>query len=196
MEDRIPYSTEAEEAVISCILQDPEIGKFIIGQLSSRDFFSIRNQVIFSAMESLNREQRAVNLGNVTNRLKKQMLLSTIGGAPELKRIAGLDVSPEYAEYYGNMVQERAIDRRKLTSEPPGVERRGPSNVFQIAKKYRIRPAVIYTLIKQLEATRGVEFTKRGARFVITPEERALVESELEKPKRGKKQKNQKQANA
>ena len=50
---------------------------------------------------------------------------------------------------------------------------------FNIAKRYRVNEVFIYTVMRYLEAKKGMSFTKRGHRYALTQEEVEVIEGEL-----------------
>jgi hypothetical protein len=52
---------------------------------------------------------------------------------------------------------------------------------FEIAKRYGVGELYIYTVMRHLETTRGVRFTRKGRRYALTSEEVELIEKELQR---------------
>ena len=52
---------------------------------------------------------------------------------------------------------------------------------FDLARKYGVNEILIYTIMRYLQTTHGVTFTKRGRRYALTTEEIELIEEELKR---------------
>ncbi|KUK78097.1 MAG: Replicative DNA helicase, partial [Mesotoga prima] len=117
-----PNSIESEEAVIGSILIDPDVVPDVMELLTSRDFYSRKNQLIFSAMEKLFDEGSPVDIVSVTERLRTGGVLEEMGGEIELAKLA--DVVPTSANffYYGKTVKEKALLRSLITAASSIVE--------------------------------------------------------------------------
>jgi len=117
-----PNSIESEEAVIGSILIDPDVVPDVMELLTSRDFYSRKNQLIFSAMEKLFDDGSPVDIVSVTERLRTGGVLEEMGGEIELAKLA--DVVPTSANffYYGKTVKEKALLRSLITAASSIVE--------------------------------------------------------------------------
>ena len=50
---------------------------------------------------------------------------------------------------------------------------------FDLARKYGVNEILIYTIMRYLQTTQGITFTKRGRRYALTNREVAIIEEEL-----------------
>jgi replicative DNA helicase len=66
--------------------------------LTGRDFYSRKNQLIFSTMEKLFDEGSPVDIVSVTERLRTGGVLEEVGGEVELAKLA--DVVPTSANFF------------------------------------------------------------------------------------------------
>ena len=79
-----PHSPTAEEAVIGCVLIDPELlGKL---DLQPEDFYIVRNRWVYQAMTYLRKNGKEVNYITVCALLDERKQLQEIGGP---QRITG-----------------------------------------------------------------------------------------------------------
>jgi len=56
-----PQSIEAEQAVLGAILLDSDVFISVLEYVSADDFYSRANQLIFEAMEEVNRDDEAMD---------------------------------------------------------------------------------------------------------------------------------------
>lgn len=177
-----PYNLIAEEAAISSILKKPTIARHVMSPLCVNDFQGLKNRLIFSCIKALFNKQGFVTVPGLVEELKVQRLFKTIGGAPELKRLAALNINPENADYYAGIVKEKARERRQQQEAEERPVRGGhQGEVLRLANKYRLRPSSVYNVITSLKMTKGVEFNKRGARYELTADQVKILESELQR---------------
>lgn len=114
--DHIPYSQEAEEAVIGAVLTNPTALFEVASFLESDDFFLLRHGTIWDAMWRLNQRNEAVDLLTVTKELKDMGKLDEIGGPAYLMQLISMTPTSQHAEAYGRLVEKAAIRRRLLTA--------------------------------------------------------------------------------
>lgn len=78
MERKLPYSSEAEEALIACLLIEPELITEI--DLRPEDFFGTKNQKIFRAILDLKNSGITADQAMVVDRLKANGDYKSVGG--------------------------------------------------------------------------------------------------------------------
>lgn len=110
----MPHNLEAEQALLGCLLLDPEVQNEIIPTLRSDDFYDERHKNIFNSMNELNRLNQPVDLVTVMDNLDKNGVLNSSGG---LDYITGLtSVMPSaanYAKYY-DLVKRDSLLRKLI----------------------------------------------------------------------------------
>ena len=118
----LPFSEEAEQALLGAILLDPtaflEIATFIEGE----DFFLKRHEYIWSALFRLQDRNDDIDYLTLSRELEHMGRLSEVGGPPYLTSLINSTPSAVHAEIYGRLVQ-RASLRRKLLGASDEVRR-------------------------------------------------------------------------
>lgn len=115
------YSHESEQSVIgACLLQNGLIDK-IVEILTYRDFASVENAVIWSAMVLLRNANRDVDLVTVSERLEQDNASDDVGGLSYLADIARNTPSAANAITYANIVADLSA-RRRLLGELSSIE--------------------------------------------------------------------------
>lgn len=110
----LPFSEEAEEAVLGSVLIEPNALFNVASFLKPEDFFLIRHQYIWEAM--LRIAERNENIDHVTlaDELRIIGRLDEIGGQAYLLYLLNSTPSSIHAEVYGRLVERAAIRRRLL----------------------------------------------------------------------------------
>jgi replicative DNA helicase len=111
-----PHSVEVEEAFLGAILIDSDALGIInqISELSPDDFFILRNQWVYEAIQALYQRRSQVDMLLVIEELKARDRLEEIGGNAYLTYLINQTPSSLYAEAYGKQVRYLAVRRRVL----------------------------------------------------------------------------------
>lgn len=110
----IPNSVEAEEAVLGSILTNPEKYAVVRGFLKTTDFFILRNQYIWQALDRLQERRESIDFLTVIAELKAIGRFEEIGGVVYLTQLVNNTPTSIHAETYGRMVQRAALRRTML----------------------------------------------------------------------------------
>src|SRR5258705_731714 len=110
----IPTSLEAEEAVLGSILTNAD--KFVVlrGFLKASDFFLLRHQYIWQALEHLQKRHESVDYLTIMAELKAMDKFAEIGGGAYLTQLINNTPTSIHAETYGRLVQRAALRRQML----------------------------------------------------------------------------------
>ena len=110
----MPYSLEAEQAVIGCALIDNEAVIAIMGALKEDDFYTEAHQTIFSVMEELYAVNTPIDFVTVTDSLEKKNILQSVGGINYLTTLT--DVVPSAANHksYIEIVKRNSVLRKLI----------------------------------------------------------------------------------
>jgi len=110
--DRLPpQNIEAEQAVLGSMLLDSDSIFIATEILKPEDFYERAHQVIYEVILSLVELNEAVDLVTVTEELRRQGKLDSVGGASYLASLANTVPSAANAEYYARIVSEKATLR-------------------------------------------------------------------------------------
>lgn len=112
---QIPYSQEAEEATVGAVLVDPKIS-LVLSFLHADDFFILRHNYIWKAVERLNERQEIVDYLTVIQELTNFGQLAEIGGPAYLTQLINNTPTSAHAEAYGRIVQRAAVRRRLMSA--------------------------------------------------------------------------------
>jgi replicative DNA helicase len=106
-----PHSVEAEESVLGAILIDNQVINDALTIVQPEDFYRIAHQQIFSAMESLDREGKPIDIITLGERLKARGHLDQIGGVEFLGKLSVSVPSAANTSYYAKLVKEKSLRR-------------------------------------------------------------------------------------
>lgn len=112
----VPYSQEAEEAVIGAVLVNPETYLTVASFLKTEDFFLLRNAYVWQALQRLSNRNEPIDLVTLTNEVKDMGRLEEIGGQAYITYLINSTPTSIYAEIYGRLVERAAIRRRLLVA--------------------------------------------------------------------------------
>jgi replicative DNA helicase len=112
----IPFSPESEEAVLGAILTNPTIYYNVASFLNADDFFLLRHQWIWQAIQRIIERNEAFDYLTVSKELRDMSHLDEIGGTPYLMRLINNTPTSVHAEVYGRLVERASTRRRLLTA--------------------------------------------------------------------------------
>lgn len=109
---QLPYSQEAELAVIGSAITKSESVAEAAEIITPSDFFFVPNREIFAVIMELFNENSPIDFVTVSNRLGEKDKLDAVGGITYLRDAASVPTT-YHVEYYSNIIKEKAL-RRKL----------------------------------------------------------------------------------
>ncbi len=112
----VPYSQEAEEAVIGAVIINPASFYSVAAFLNAEDFFILRHQHVWNALLRLNERNDEIDYVSVVQELKNLEKLDEIGGPPYITQLINNTPTSIHAEVYGRLVERAAIRRRLLSA--------------------------------------------------------------------------------
>ena len=111
-----PQSLEAEQAVLGCMLIDPEAVPRVFHTLTEKSFFKSAHSHIYNAMAVLFEKNEAIDSISVTDQLKKSGKLEDVGGAYFITGLSTDTPTASNVEYYAKIVKEKEILRSIISS--------------------------------------------------------------------------------
>ena len=110
----VPFSPEAEEAVLGAILGDAGVWLGLADFLKQDDFFLLRHRWIWEAMQRISDRNEKLDYLTVSQELAQLGHLEDAGGTAWLIRLINNTPTAVHAEVYGRIVQRAALRRRLL----------------------------------------------------------------------------------
>lgn len=112
----MPHNSEAEQALLGCLLLDPEVQNEVIPTLRADDFYLEGHKNIFNSMNELNRLNQPVDLVTVIDNLDKSGVLVSSGGLEYVTALT--EIMPSAANYskYLDLVKRDSLLRKLIKS--------------------------------------------------------------------------------
>lgn len=108
MSQELPHSPEAEEAVVSLALVEPEAFDRAAERIRSEDFHDVRLGEIWACMAALASEGHAISMETVASRLRDEDKLLRCGGVARLLELSELAGSASQINYYVGQIRHYA----------------------------------------------------------------------------------------
>jgi len=112
----IPYSREAEEALLGAVLINPDVYFEVADFLKSHDFYIHRHRHIWDAFTRLNIAHTPLDLLTVCEQLEHAGQLTDVGGSAYLTGLISQVPTSLNADAYGRIVQAHATRRKILNA--------------------------------------------------------------------------------
>ncbi len=119
--DRLPpHSPEAEMGVLGCALLDPNqcIGECIekLKDEGQEVFYDLRHQTIYEMLATMFNSREAIDVITLQQKLKDKQLLEQVGGIAYLAQLQDSVPSAANLSYYLEIVQEKFLLRRMIST--------------------------------------------------------------------------------
>ncbi len=98
------------------MLLSPQAISAVAGKVTSDDFYKPAHRHVFDAIQALSADGRGVDPVTVSEELQRLELLESIGGSAELLTLQTRTPAITNAEYYANIVAEKALLRRLISA--------------------------------------------------------------------------------
>ena len=112
----LPYSQEAELAVIGSALTNSHSVAESVEILRPSDFYFPQNKEIFSVILDLFNENAAIDFITVSNKLSQSDKLEAVGGIAYLRNAATNVPTTRHMTYYSQIIKEKAVLRTLIKS--------------------------------------------------------------------------------
>ena len=109
-----PASIEAEEAILGCVLFQPEVIVFLIKNLPVEAFYVAGNQEIYRAMIAIHENQEIPDFLSVSSYLAAKETLEMVGGTANLSSLLNSTVSAVNIDRYVKLVVNKYRRRRLI----------------------------------------------------------------------------------
>jgi len=109
-----PHNLEAEASLLGALLIDPESIVKIADIVDGDDFYDERHRHIFEAAKSLYDRHRPIDILTLSDHLKSNGLLDTIGGGSYLTELTNFVPTAAHVEQYADIVVSKGMRRRLI----------------------------------------------------------------------------------
>lgn len=113
---RIPYSMEAERAVLGAIILDPDKIRELTNSLRADDFFVDNHKRIYEAMQELFLESRSIDPVTLVDMLVHSGTYNEAGGKEYVAALAESVPELSNVREYAKIIHDKALLRRLITA--------------------------------------------------------------------------------
>ncbi len=108
---KIPFSEEAERAVLGSIFIDPHVINLVEGIVESDDFYHVRNKNIYQAMLELHERNKGIDLITVCDILEDKNQLDKLWGISNVSELSSEVPSSSNTIEYAKIIKEKSRQR-------------------------------------------------------------------------------------
>ncbi len=112
----LPHNTEAEQAVLGCVLLDADAPIHILSELTPDDFYSKAHANIFEAMTLLSRRDEPVDVVTLMQQLDTMGLLESVGGLTYLTDLSNTVPGASNYKHYAGLVKKLSSLRKLIAA--------------------------------------------------------------------------------
>lgn len=175
----LPYSLEAEQSFLGCVIVDQEIQLDMLSTIGEEDFYTESHKLIIRAMKEIIRQNKPVDIVTLSDEMEKTGTLEKAGGMDYLTRlVTGMPSSANYSHYRSIVRRDSTLRRLIRSSEKIATEARkstdskqtlmmAENEIFKISEENETSSLVSLAdtyapLMKDLEEIERVKGFKRG----------------------------------
>ena len=118
----MPYSRDAEMALLGCFLMDNDIVVEMLEKLTEDDFYQESHKYVFSAMLKVFNERNPVDLVTVSDKLDSEGTLEKAGGIVYLTELAQITPSAANYQSYYDIVKRDSMHRKLIRASRQIIE--------------------------------------------------------------------------
>ena len=111
---KTPYSLEAEQSVLGCILLSQSVAGELCSSLAKDDFYSPVHQQIFAAMQEIVNKNQPVDYVTLVSELEKEQKLNEVGGINYITTLTNIVPTAANYDHYVNILLENSKLRKLL----------------------------------------------------------------------------------
>ncbi len=112
----LPHNTEAEQAVLGCVLLDADAPIHILSELTASDFYSKAHGSIFEAMTAVSRRDEPIDVVTLTQQLDTMGLLESVGGLTYLADLSNCVPGAANYKHYVGLVKKLSSLRKLIAA--------------------------------------------------------------------------------
>lgn len=109
--NEMPHNTDAEAALLGCVIIDGEIQTDILEDLKAEDFYQKSHRDILAAMKAVLGGRKTVDLVTLTDELEREGALEGAGGVQYITELAQLTPSAANYKHYLEIVKRDSVNR-------------------------------------------------------------------------------------
>lgn len=150
---KLPYSIEAEQSVLGCILISDTVASELCSSLKKDDFESDVHKKIFESMQNLSRKSQPIDYVTLVSELEKANKLNEIGGLNYITDLTNAVPTAANYKHYADIVLENS----------------------KLRKLYKMSDAVIAKTFDGVNSNEIIEFVEKELTDIVTAKNRGLL---------------------
>lgn len=166
-----PYSQEAEEAVLGGLLVSPELFGVIASIVTPQDFFIVRHQYVFEAMQRINARREPIDTVTLNVELTAQGRYKDVGGSAYLAQLVNNTPTARDADIYAQLVKRSAV-RRRLLQGSDDMKRLAHNEEIPLEEVLAGSEAIMTRIRQGANVERGEQWSSIVSRVFDTIEDR------------------------
>ncbi|MFN9940389.1 MAG: DnaB-like helicase N-terminal domain-containing protein, partial [bacterium] len=111
-----PQNLEAEKAILGSLMLDKDAWDKVVDQVDESDFYKPAHQKLFAVIRDLNHTRYPVDLITVSDALRTQGDLESVGGTDTLVDLVNSVISSVNIEAHSKLVKEKSTLRRMISA--------------------------------------------------------------------------------
>lgn len=109
-----PQATDIEEVLLGALMLERDAVLLVIDILKPNSFYKEEHGVIFNAIVDLSKEQEPIDILTVTNKLRAEKKLESIGGAHYITNLTSRVATAAHVEFHAKIIQQKFIQRELI----------------------------------------------------------------------------------
>ena len=110
-----PQAVESEKVVLGALMIDRDAFTIVSELLHPETFYEPRHQKIYHAIQSLNFEERPVDIMTVVEQLKRENTLEDIGGHVYIAELSSRVATSAHIEFHARVLQQKYLARQLIS---------------------------------------------------------------------------------
>ena len=110
-----PQATDVERAVLGALMIDKDAFSVVSETLRPDTFYEPRNQKIYAAIQTLNMDERPVDIMTVVEELKREGTLEEVGGPAYIVELSSHVASSANVEYHARIIAQKYLARQLIS---------------------------------------------------------------------------------
>ena len=116
LDRKMPFSLDAEQAVIGSVLIDPASLDIVTGIISSDDFYLEEHRSIYSAMQGMYLKSRSIDVVTLVDEIVHQGVYDEAGGKEYIRLISESVPTASNVRDYANIVRDKSVLRALIAA--------------------------------------------------------------------------------
>ncbi|MGM9635020.1 MAG: replicative DNA helicase [Candidatus Avispirillum sp.] len=150
LDRKMPFSLDAEQAVIGSILIDPASLDTVTGILSADDFYLEEHRSIYTAMQGMYLKSRSIDVVTLVDELVHQGVYDEAGGKEYIRLISEAVPTASNVRDYANIVRDKSV-LRSLIGACEEVSEAAYTEEEDVQRLVEMAESKIYAIAEQKE---------------------------------------------